>query len=476
MSGSPKQNPSERAFDAAVFDLDGVVTFTARAHAAAWKELFDDYLRGRAARFGETFRPFDRETDYREYVDGRPRYDGVRAFLASRGISLPYGDPSDPPGRETVCGLGNRKNLLFQAVLRREGVDVDREAVRFIRDLRSRGIRVGMASSSKNATLILRTAGLLDLFDARVDGHTSERLGLRGKPAPDIFLECLERLAAPDPGRSLLAEDAVAGVQAGRAGAFGLVLGVDRGGRAVSLREHGADWIIRSFREISPDQVEAYFQNRAHARPNAIARWVELASALRGRRLAIFLGYEGVLVAATPQPEPPPLAGEPREALRRLAAAWPTTIVSERPVAALTAAVGVPEVNYAGGDGFEPARQRAPDRRPGVASGAHPRGAGTKESPRRAALPSGLAIASDRDRGVMLLRLFEALGLDDPETIPVYLGAEPADEAAFRSIEDRGIGILVATLPRPTAARYSLQDPGEVREVLDRLAALPGPG
>ncbi|HEY8484044.1 MAG TPA: HAD-IA family hydrolase, partial [Longimicrobiales bacterium] len=312
MSGSPTQNRSERAFDTAVFDLDGVVTFTARAHAAAWKELFDDYLRERAARFGETFRPFDPEADYREYVDGRPRYDGVRAFLASRGISLPYGDPADPPGRETICGLGNRKNLLFQAVLRREGVDVDRDAVRFIRDLHSRGIRVGMASSSKNATLILRTAGLLDLFDARVDGHTSERLGLRGKPAPDIFLECLVRLAAPDPGRSLLAEDAVAGVQAGRAGAFGLVLGIDRGGRALSLREHGADWVIRSFREISPEQVETYFRNRSHARPNAIARWVELASALSGRRPAIFLGYEGVLVAATPHPEPPPLVGEPR--------------------------------------------------------------------------------------------------------------------------------------------------------------------
>jgi trehalose 6-phosphate phosphatase len=247
--------------DAAVFDLDGVLTFTARVHAAAWAELFDGYLRERAARSGEPFHPFT-ASDYHVYVDGRPRTEGILTFLASRGLALPLGDPSDPPERETGHGLGNRKNALFRARIEREGVEVDHDAVRFVRELRSGRVRVGVASSSKNVTLILERAGLTDLFDVQVDGLLSERLGLPGKPHPDLFLLCLTLLGTRDASRAMVAEDAIAGVTAGRAGGFGLVLGVDRGNGAVALLEHGADWVIHSFREISLDRVARYFANR----------------------------------------------------------------------------------------------------------------------------------------------------------------------------------------------------------------------
>lgn len=249
--------------EAAVFDLDGVVTFTARVHAAAWKELFDGYMRERSERTGEPFRPFDAGRDYREYVDGKPRYDGVRSFLESRGIHLPEGTPTDAADVDTVCGLGNRKNDLFVEKTREMGVDVDHEAVRFIRELRGESVRVGLASSSKNAAPILERVGLLDLFEARVDGTVSETLALRGKPEPDIFLTCLKMLMGrTDARRSMVVEDAISGVEAGRRGGFGLVLGIDRHDEADPLRKHGADWVISDFKQIGARQVVEYFQRR----------------------------------------------------------------------------------------------------------------------------------------------------------------------------------------------------------------------
>lgn len=254
----------ERAFDAAVFDLDGVITFTARVHAAAWKQLFDEYLRSREIRFGEPFRPFDEEDDYHNFVDGKPRYDGVRSFLEARGIRVPRGTPADPPNIETVCGLGNRKNDLFNRKIEELGVAVDGEAVRFTRALRDLGVHVGLASSSKNAKSILRQAGLLDLFEAIVDGRLSEKLGLHGKPAPDIFVTCLERMTPHgDRRRAMVVEDAISGVEAGRRGGFGLVLGVARTVEPNELREHGADLVIRSFAEVTPAAIDQAFRSKA---------------------------------------------------------------------------------------------------------------------------------------------------------------------------------------------------------------------
>lgn len=226
---------------ALLFDLDGVLTRTAFLHAASWKRLFDEYLSERARRTGEPFVPFEL-ADYRRYVDGKPRYDGVQSFLASRGISLPWGSPTDPPDPETICSLGNRKDRYFEEALRERGVETFPEAVRLLRDARARGLKTAVVSSSKNCVQILQTAGILDLFDARVDGTEAERLHLPGKPAPDTFLEAARRLhVAPD--HAVVFEDAISGVEAGKRGGF-RVVGVDESGHADALREHGADMVV----------------------------------------------------------------------------------------------------------------------------------------------------------------------------------------------------------------------------------------
>ena len=250
---------------AMIFDLDGVITFTARVHAAAWKELFDQFLRERAIRLHEPFREFTIEGDYLNYVDGKPRYDGVASFLASRGISIPYGAPSDSPDANTICGLGNRKDNLFLQKIHAVGVDVDQDAVQFVRNLRQRGVRIGLASSSRNAVPIVRQVGIYQLFDEIVDGVVSDRLHLRGKPEPDIFLQCLRQLEShPEPDKAGIAEDAISGVMAGHRGGFGLVLGVDRK-RNGALARNGANWVIDVFRKITVDEVAQFFAERARA-------------------------------------------------------------------------------------------------------------------------------------------------------------------------------------------------------------------
>lgn len=236
-------------FDAAVFDLDGVVTKTAAVHAAAWKELFDTYLKARTDRTGEPFQPFDIQRDYLQYVDGKPRYEGVRSFLASRSISLPYGSPEDSPDQETICGLGNRKNEIFNAQLTRTGAEVYQSSLHLIQELRRHGIKTALVSSSKNAKAVLESARLTELFDACVDGIEAARLSLRGKPDPDIYLHAV-RLLDVKPARAIGVEDALSGVEAIRAAGYGLVIGVDRGDQADALRDHGADIVVRDLAEL----------------------------------------------------------------------------------------------------------------------------------------------------------------------------------------------------------------------------------
>jgi beta-phosphoglucomutase family hydrolase len=234
---------------ACLFDLDGVLTQTAKVHAAAWKEMFDDYLRKRAARTGEKFVSFDPVADYDTYVDGKPRYDGVRSFLASRGIELPEGDPNDPPSAETVRGLGNRKNELVLALLKRDGVKVYEGSVRYVRAVRDAGLRRAVVSASANCREVLQAAGIEDLFEVRIDGIVVEQQHLKGKPAPDTFLAAAEQLGAT-PGEAAVFEDALAGVEAGRAGGFGFVVGVDRTGQREALKEHGADTVVSDLAEL----------------------------------------------------------------------------------------------------------------------------------------------------------------------------------------------------------------------------------
>ena len=234
---------------ACLFDLDGVLTKTANVHAAAWKKMFDAYLQERAERTGEAFVPFDAGHDYDKYVDGLPRYDGVRAFLASRGIELPEGDPSDPPDAETVCGLGNLKNELVVSMIRDQGVEPYDGSVRYVPAARAAGLRCAVVSSSVNCRDVLVAAGIADLFDVVVDGIVAAREHLNGKPAPDTFLFAARSLDVR-PTEAAVFEDALAGVAAGRAGGFGFVVGVDRVGQADALREHGADIVVRDLAEL----------------------------------------------------------------------------------------------------------------------------------------------------------------------------------------------------------------------------------
>jgi beta-phosphoglucomutase family hydrolase len=237
------------AVRACLFDLDGVLTKTATIHASAWKRMFDGYLRERAERTSAAFEPFDPGEDYGQYVDGKPRYEGVRSFLAARGIQLPEGEPDDPPGASTVHGLGNLKNEIVLRMIHEEGVEPYEGSVRYLHAARDAGLRRAVVSSSTNCRDVLRAAGIEDLFEVRIDGVVAEREHLKGKPAPDTFLAGARALeVAPD--EAAVFEDSLAGVAAGRAGSFGCVVGVDRVGHAAALRENGASIVVRDLEEL----------------------------------------------------------------------------------------------------------------------------------------------------------------------------------------------------------------------------------
>jgi beta-phosphoglucomutase family hydrolase len=233
---------------ACLFDLDGVITDTASVHARAWKEMFDQFLRRRADETGEPFRPFE-QVDYERYVDGRPRLDGTRGFLESRGIDLREGTPDDPPGSATLQGLSSQKNAMVLQLLAEGGIKVFEGSVGFVRAVRAKGLRTAVVSSSANTAQVLAAAGIADLFDARIDGVVAAQRGLAGKPAPDTFLAGAEALGTTPPEAAVF-EDALAGVAAGRAGGFGFVVGVDRAGQREALLEHGADIVVEDLAEL----------------------------------------------------------------------------------------------------------------------------------------------------------------------------------------------------------------------------------
>ena len=241
---------------ACLFDMDGVVTKTAIVHAAAWKQMFDDFLRERARSAGTEFVPFDAHHDYDAYVDGKPRLDGTRAFLESRGIELPDGSPDDKPGTPTINGLGNRKNDLVLVKMKENGVQVYDDTITFIKAVREKSMPTAIVSSSANTRQVLDVAKIADLFDVRVDAQYAKEHNLHGKPAPDTFLAAAEALRVPA-AHAVVFEDALAGVAAGHAGHFALVVGVDRVNQAEALREHGADVVVEDVADLLKRDGEA---------------------------------------------------------------------------------------------------------------------------------------------------------------------------------------------------------------------------
>lgn len=238
-------------FAAVLFDLDGVLTATSKIHAICWKQMFDEYLQQKSLLSGEAFQPFDIDQDYRLYVDGKLRHEGVQSFLQSRAIEIPYGSTEDLPTEETVCGLGNRKDKLVGEMLAGGNVGVYEGSIALVRYLRSKDIRTAVVSASKNCEAVLHAAGIAELFELRVDGKVAESLGLPGKPEPATYLKAAELLGIP-PQQAIVVEDAISGVQAGRRGGFGLVIGVDRHGDAEALRENGADLVVSDLAVLLP--------------------------------------------------------------------------------------------------------------------------------------------------------------------------------------------------------------------------------
>lgn len=368
---------SRYSFDSAIFDLDGIITKTAMVHAEAWKETFDEYMRLRAERDGEPFREFTHDEDYLKYVDGKPRYEGVQSFLRSRGIELPFGDLSDGPDEETACGLGNRKNVRFREVLEKKGPKVYMPTVKFIETLKENGIKLGVASSSKNCQLILQAAGLEDLFATRVDGVVSQETGLNGKPEPDIFVTAARNLGSV-PERSIVLEDATSGVQAGRNGGFGMVIGVARRGNEADLLANGADIAVSTLKSVNIDMIERFFQRKPRLLFNEWDKISEPLSILPDtssegrdvqvnlyydrpakevflgeRRPVFFLDYDGTLTPIVDRPELAVVSEKMQDLVKSLASKYTVAVVSGRMREDVENLLGVKGIFYAGSHGFD---------------------------------------------------------------------------------------------------------------------------
>jgi len=501
-------------FDAVIFDLDGVITDSATVHAAAWKRMLDDLISRYAARKDIPFHPFEIETDYRCYLDGKPRRDGLRSFFKSRGICLPEGGPEDPPGAETIHGLGRRENADFLQGIRAKGVKVCGPAVELIHSAKRHGLKTAIISSSKSCAMILDAADLSDLFDVRVDGVDSEVLGIPGKPAPDIFLEAAWQLQVK-PERVVVIEDAVFGVQAGRAGKFGRVIGVAGNTGKEALRENGADSVVEDFSEI---RIIGGIET-AEPLPSALDDFDSISRMAEGKRLAAFLDYDGTLCPIVETPEQAVMPQEMREAVLNLARHWPVGIISGRDLKDVRDKVQIDDIVYAGSHGFDiagpkglqientvgeeflPALEKSEKalferlgsipgllvERKRFAIAIHYRRVDPEKVERVEAVVDEVAAEHpelrkafgkkvfelqpkmDWHKGKAFFALLRALKLDGEDVLPFYIGDDVTDEDAFRALQGRGIGIVVRDHPYETAAVYCLKNPDEVRRFLIRL-------
>jgi trehalose-phosphatase len=505
--------------DAVILDLDGVLTRTAAIHAQAWKQMFDRYLEARSSRGDDGFDAFDERRDYREYVDGKPRYEGVRSFLDSRGISLPEGQSFDEPGKETICGLGNMKNEIYLELLHRNGAEVFPDAKDLVKRCVQRGVKTAVVSSSRNCSAVLDSAGLADLFDARVDGIDLERLDLDGKPAPDLFLEAARRLDVV-PGRAAVFEDSVAGVEAGKKGNFGLVIRVNRTGGSSSLNKHGADLTVKTLDELlGPGGTVSEVLSRPSDRPLLKD---EVRKALEGKRPAVFLDYDGTLTPIVRNPEEAKLSDSMRDAIRSLASRCPVAIVSGRDRQDVESLVQLNQLIYAGSHGFDiagpddlrmehkeaKARLGALDtvekelqgrladvpgawvERKRYAVAIHCRNtpedqvhtvrkivddqANTQSGLRRRGGKKVFEFQPDLawDKGEAVLWLLETLDLTSPDVVPMYVGDDLTDEDAFRALAGRGFVFIVGPFEHRTKAEYYLRDVNEVERLLRELECL----
>lgn len=494
-------------YHAVIFDMDGVITQTAGVHAAAWKALFDAYLKERD---GADFVPFDEDKDYTRYVDGKPRYKGVQSFLEARGIDLPFGTPGDSEDTESCCGLGNRKNRYFLKIIEDEGVKQYDSSVKLLDELKAAGIKVGLITSSKNCRTILKAAHLESAFEVALDGVYAEKHGIEGKPAPDIFLEAAHQLGVTV-DKAVVVEDALSGVAAGKAGGFALVIGVDRAGQAEELKESGADVVVPDLDRVAVEPVEA--------KKEALKAEEEIKERLRGKTPVFFLDYDGTLTPIVSRPEQALLAAPMRKTLEALSKRYPVAVISGRDLQNVRELVGVDSLCYAGSHGFDileaggerfenpeaqqfvPAIDAAEEElerelkeidgalveRKKFSVAAHYRlvAPGDQEKvaevvdkvhhkhrdlrKTRGKMVFELQPKVEWNKGKAVFWLLEKLGLEGDRYLPLFIGDDLTDEDAFKALSEKGIGIAVQDPPRPTAAPYLLKSPEEVEQFFRRF-------
>lgn len=334
---------------AIITDLDGVITSSARQHEKAWKKTFDEYNERRRKEGKNDFPPFS-EKDYARHIDGIPRYDGVNNFLVSRGLELPYGTPEDPAGKQTVCGIGNRKNEIFQEIITGEGVKVYQKNIDRLKDWKEQGMKVALISSSRNCRKILEITGLDNgLFDAVVDGMTSAERRIPGKPAPDIFLEAAKELKVA-PHEAMIIEDARAGVEAGRKGNFKLVIGIENASSKAELLEQGAHFVVQNLQELD---IEFKKEREPKDLPSALGNFQELKDNYMQKKSFLFLDFDGTLAPIVEHHADAAISEEMRRLVKILAEHYPVAVISGRGMVDVMQRVGLPNLYYAGSHGYE---------------------------------------------------------------------------------------------------------------------------
>ena len=502
------------SYKAVIFDMDGVITQTAQVHAQAWKRMFDDFLKGISPE--EEQKPFDIKSDYKIYIDGKPRYDGVKSFLHSRGIDLPFGSPQDPPDKKTVCGLGNKKNSFFLELVKENGAEVYSSSVDLVKELKKENKKVAVISASKNCSAILKAAGIQEIFDVQVDGVVSAELNLKGKPHSDIFLEAARRLKI-SPEQAVVVEDSLAGVEAGRKGNFGWVIGVARSeGDDPLLRDRGADQVVTDLGELIENKEKNPPRTPINKVPEALKNIDRMGQMMTGKKLAVFLDYDGTLTPIVMRPEDAVLSSSMRKTVLDLAHIFPVAVISGRDRRDVKQLVGLDEIYYAGSHGFDikgPGLEyehgqefltildeaekylqvRTKDiqgclvERKKYSIAVHFRQVKeadfsiVQEAVQQAdkeysklKLSSGKKVFElrpkiDWDKGKALLWLLRKMGLDKTHVLPVYIGDDTTDEDAFRVLSNRGVGIVVGEDSRLTSARFRLKDPNEVKKFFEHL-------